>query len=346
MFEGDYRVVYHLAPPLLARKDPTTGEPRKMRFGPGSCGLQGPLFNEVLEGNALDPFGYTEERRTERALIREYEQTVERLLAGLTPQNHALAVQIASIPDEIRGFGHIKARSIAPARKKRDELLAALRAPARADAEPRRGGRLKRIGVGAPDFPTLVLLAATASRAKKIGRFLGGGPRHFCELPRAGSPWASAATAMPAASAARRRRWRLRNASSTSWVMAPISSSASPSLTRAPRWRRIAASSVVESTMPPRAACGRAGSARAAGCRGALEAERSFLHGLADHPLAEQDLAERLAAAFLLQQRTKKLLFGDGGGAEQDVAQARAQEKESRLRPAAWCRLLCRASTA
>jgi indolepyruvate ferredoxin oxidoreductase len=119
MFEGDYKVVYHLAPPLLTR-----GE-EKMRFGPWML----PVFRVLkslrfLRGGALDPFGYTEERRTERALIREYEQTVERLLAALTPQNHALAVQIAAIPDEIRGYGHIKARTLEPARKKRDELLA------------------------------------------------------------------------------------------------------------------------------------------------------------------------------------------------------------------------------
>jgi indolepyruvate ferredoxin oxidoreductase len=79
---------------------------------------------KVLRGSPLDIFGYSEERRTERALIREYEETVERLLTGLTPQNHALAVQIASIPEEIRGFGPIKARHLAPARKKREELLA------------------------------------------------------------------------------------------------------------------------------------------------------------------------------------------------------------------------------
>jgi indolepyruvate ferredoxin oxidoreductase len=125
MFEGDYRVVYHLAPPLLARTDPTSGEPRKMRFG----GWMLPVFKVLkslrfLRGTALDPFGRTEERRTERALIRDYEGSVERLLARLTPRNHALAVQIASIPEEIRGYGHIKARSLEPARRKRDELLA------------------------------------------------------------------------------------------------------------------------------------------------------------------------------------------------------------------------------
>ena len=125
MFEGDYKVVYHLAPPLLAKKDPQTGEPGKMRFGSWML----PVFKilksmRFLRGTALDPFGYTEERRTERALLREYEETVERLLTGLTPQNHAAAVQIAAIPDEIRGYGHIKARTLGPARKKRDELLA------------------------------------------------------------------------------------------------------------------------------------------------------------------------------------------------------------------------------
>ena len=125
MFEGDYRVVYHLAPPLLAKKDSLTGEPRKMRFG----GWMLPMFKilktlKFLRGTALDPFGRTEERRAERALIREYEETVGRLLSGLSAQNHALAVQIAAIPDEIRGYGHIKARTLAPARKKRDELLA------------------------------------------------------------------------------------------------------------------------------------------------------------------------------------------------------------------------------
>jgi len=126
MFEGDYKVVYHLAPPLLAKADPLTGEPRKMRFGSWML----PLFKilssvKSLRGTALDIFGYTQERRTERALIREYEETLEALLKNLTPQNHAVAVQIASLPEEIRGFGHIKLKSVVAARKKREQLLAA-----------------------------------------------------------------------------------------------------------------------------------------------------------------------------------------------------------------------------
>jgi indolepyruvate ferredoxin oxidoreductase len=124
MFEGSYKTYYYLAPPLLAKTDPLTGEPRKMRFGAWVL----PLFKvlkslKFLRGTALDPFGHTAERRMERELIREYEQTVELLLAGLSVQNHAAAVQIASLPEEIRGFGHIKKRNVETARKKRQELL-------------------------------------------------------------------------------------------------------------------------------------------------------------------------------------------------------------------------------
>ena len=136
MFEGDYRVVYHLAPPLLARKDPLTGEPRKMQFGPWMKVPFSILRSlKFLRGSMFDPFGYTEERRTERALIREYEETVERVLQGLSAHNHAIALELLSLPEEIRGFGHIKMAAIAAAAKKREMLLARFAsAPARAAA--------------------------------------------------------------------------------------------------------------------------------------------------------------------------------------------------------------------
>jgi indolepyruvate ferredoxin oxidoreductase len=138
MFEGDYKMVFHLAPPLLARADPLTGEPRKMEFGPWILGVFKILRQmKFLRGTPLDPFGYTEERRMERELIREYERSVEELIKGLSAQNHALAVQIASVPEDMRGFGYIKQRNVEAARKKRDELLArfgAAQPPARAAA--------------------------------------------------------------------------------------------------------------------------------------------------------------------------------------------------------------------
>jgi len=136
MFEGDYKLVFHLAPPLLAKPDARTGEPGKMRFGGWMMGMFRVLAKlKGLRGTAFDIFGRTEERRMERALIGEYEQTVATLLAGLTRDKLSLAVEIASLPETIRGYGHIKARNAAAARSKRDELLARYRAaPVRAAA--------------------------------------------------------------------------------------------------------------------------------------------------------------------------------------------------------------------
>ena len=83
-----------------------------------------------LRGTALDLFGRTEERRMERALILDYERTVEELLADLTPAKLSLALEIASLPEEIRGYGHVKAKSAVAAGKKQAELLARWRGAA------------------------------------------------------------------------------------------------------------------------------------------------------------------------------------------------------------------------
>ena len=78
---------------------------------------------------ALDPFGRTAERKAERALIGEYENLVAEILAGLTASNHELAVRLASVPDEIKGYGHVKDAHLAKARRKQDELLRLWRNP-------------------------------------------------------------------------------------------------------------------------------------------------------------------------------------------------------------------------
>ena len=136
MFEGDFKLVFHLAPPLLAKPDPRTGEPGKMRFGSWMMTAFGMLAKlKGLRGTAFDIFGRSEERRMERALIGEYESTVDALLRDLKGDNHALAVEIASLPEAVRGYGHIKAKSVEAMRKKREELLARYRAaPVRAAA--------------------------------------------------------------------------------------------------------------------------------------------------------------------------------------------------------------------
>jgi indolepyruvate ferredoxin oxidoreductase len=127
-FEGDYTLNFHLAPPLLARPDPVTGKVRKISFGPWMLRAFGVLARlKFLRGTALDVFGRTEERQMERALITEYETLVDELLSRLAADNHALAVELASLPEEIRGYGHVKARHVAAARTKQAALLARLR---------------------------------------------------------------------------------------------------------------------------------------------------------------------------------------------------------------------------
>ncbi|MFZ0719632.1 MAG: DUF6537 domain-containing protein, partial [Xanthobacteraceae bacterium] len=127
----DLRFEFHLAPPLLARRDKETGLPRKMSFGPWLL----PAFRvlaklKFLRGTALDPFGRSLERRTERALIGEYETMIDEVLARLTPDNHHLAVGLAAIPEKIRGFGHVKQRHLAAAKADEAALLEQFRAGA------------------------------------------------------------------------------------------------------------------------------------------------------------------------------------------------------------------------
>jgi indolepyruvate ferredoxin oxidoreductase len=122
-FEGDFKIHYHLAPPLIAQHN-DQGELVKRKFGPSTYYLFKLLARlRGLRGTALDVFGRTEERRTERALIDEYRRTVEELVAGLNPGNHALAVEVAGLPDKIRGYGHVKARNLAAVRPEWDRLL-------------------------------------------------------------------------------------------------------------------------------------------------------------------------------------------------------------------------------
>jgi indolepyruvate ferredoxin oxidoreductase len=130
-FEGEnLRFEFHLAPPLLAKRDPVTGIPRKMSFGPWMMKAFRILARfRSLRGTPLDPFGYTHERRTERSLIREFEARIAEILAQLTPSNHAVAVGLASLPQKIRGYGHIKERNLAASRAEEEQLLAQFRSP-------------------------------------------------------------------------------------------------------------------------------------------------------------------------------------------------------------------------
>lgn len=130
MFEGDYAIHFHLAPPLFAKRD-QQGHLIKQQFGPWMMNAFGLLAKmKSLRGTALDIFGYTAERKMERALPIDYVSTISRLLPRLSEQNLGQAVTVASIPEDIRGYGHVKERHLQAAKAKEASLLAAFNAPA------------------------------------------------------------------------------------------------------------------------------------------------------------------------------------------------------------------------
>jgi indolepyruvate ferredoxin oxidoreductase len=128
MFEGDYKIVHHLAPPAIAKKN-AKGELVKQPFGPWMRSAFGLLARlKGLRGGALDFFGRSEERQTERALVAEYRACIEELLKTLSAANVAQAAEIARIPEEIRGYGHVKERHLKAARANWSGLMTQWRA--------------------------------------------------------------------------------------------------------------------------------------------------------------------------------------------------------------------------
>jgi indolepyruvate ferredoxin oxidoreductase len=132
-FEGSYKLRVHLSPQFLpgflAPRDPDTGRVKKWAI-PAPLMLAGFRIMAALRflrGTPFDPFGWTAHRRIERGLIGEYEKTVAELCAGLTAENRPLAVEIASLPEIVRGYDTVKERTLAEAKHKEQELLAAFR---------------------------------------------------------------------------------------------------------------------------------------------------------------------------------------------------------------------------
>ncbi len=122
-FEGDYSLQFHLAPPLLARKG-SDGRPRKQVYGAWmQSGFRALARMKRLRGTPLDVFGYTSERRQERAWRDEYVAAVEMLKQALSEGNRDLALRLAQLPESVRGFGHVKLPALAAGR----ERLAALK---------------------------------------------------------------------------------------------------------------------------------------------------------------------------------------------------------------------------
>jgi len=126
-FESGRRVSYHLAPPLLARTDPATGRPRKIRFGSWVRPLLRLLAQmKGLRNTRLDPFGHTEERKRERAFLSDYEDDLAWIVANLGTANHVQAVALAASADDVRGFGPVKMAALDRRQGRREALRSAM----------------------------------------------------------------------------------------------------------------------------------------------------------------------------------------------------------------------------
>ena len=127
-FSGDYKLRFHLAPPLLSRRDPNTGHLIKREFPGWTLHLFALLAKlRFLRGSAFDIFGYSGERRRERQDIADYRALVDELIAGRTPENYAIGVQLAQLPRQLRGFGHVKDENRVKLGLQLKRLLAAFR---------------------------------------------------------------------------------------------------------------------------------------------------------------------------------------------------------------------------
>jgi indolepyruvate ferredoxin oxidoreductase len=129
-FEGDYKLTFHLAPPVMSEVDPITGQAKKKVFGPWMMSAFKVLAKfKGLRGGALDIFGYSAERKMERQLIEDYAKTIDEIVRNVSVDNYDTTVDIASIPEHIRGFGHVKDAHFVEAKKRETELLAKFRNP-------------------------------------------------------------------------------------------------------------------------------------------------------------------------------------------------------------------------
>ena len=143
-FEGDGKLSFHLAPPLVAHVDPDLGRPRKRRFGAGiTLPLKWLAKMKRLRGTGLDIFARSEERQRERGLIATYEAMLSEIATSLTAENRFAAIALAAAPDQVRGFGPVKLAAMDKFDAQWPQLLARYRgirkeavAPARLEPQP------------------------------------------------------------------------------------------------------------------------------------------------------------------------------------------------------------------
>ena len=127
-FEGDFELRFHMAPPLLAKRDPESGELLKQEFGPWmETAFSWLARARFLRGTALDVFGYTAERKQERQDIADYRQLLEEIIQRLEDDNYHIAAELAGGAYKLRGYGHVKDRNREQLQQEQELLLARLR---------------------------------------------------------------------------------------------------------------------------------------------------------------------------------------------------------------------------
>ena len=130
-FEGDYQLRFHMAPPIFNRGLDAQGRPKKSSFGPWMLAVLKVLARfKGIRGTAFDPFNWFQERREERAMIGDYRDFIEELLTGLNEDNYTVAVECASLPDEVRGYGPVKTEAMKEYRQLRAAHLHRFHNPA------------------------------------------------------------------------------------------------------------------------------------------------------------------------------------------------------------------------
>lgn len=123
-FEGNVKLGFNLAPPLFAKKDKNTGLPLKREYGSWVL----PVFKTLarlraLQGTAFDPFGYHRDRKQERQLITDYRGTIDLIVRHLNSDNFDWAVKLAALPEQIKGYGHVKNKAIETYGKEQAKLI-------------------------------------------------------------------------------------------------------------------------------------------------------------------------------------------------------------------------------
>ena len=129
-FEGNFKLEFNMAPPLIAPRDPQTGHLKKLVFGPWMLKALGLVAKmKGLRGGKLDLFGRSDERKMERRILAEYEALLDEIADSLSAETHATALELASLPEHIRGYGHVREKHITTVKAQEAGLLAKLRNP-------------------------------------------------------------------------------------------------------------------------------------------------------------------------------------------------------------------------